>query len=111
VLPAEAAVVKAARWSMTTRVGKIALLAVLASLVLVAALSWNMTRGADPALRPKAIAAATQVTPTRRVVKTVVIRRVVPAAGTASSSSATSGASGAVATAAPAPAPVSSGTS
>jgi hypothetical protein len=109
VLPAEAAAVKAARSSMTIRVGKIALLAVLASLGLVAALSWNMTRGADPALRPKAIAAASQVTPTRRVVKTVVIRRVVPTAGIASSSSTTSGASTPVAAAAPAP--VSSGTS
>ncbi len=94
---------------MTTRVGKIALIAVLASLGLAAALSWSMTRGADPALRPKAVAAATQMTPTRRVVKTVVIRRVVHSPGVASSPSTTSATSTPVAAATPAP--VSSGTS
>jgi hypothetical protein len=97
------------RTSTRALVVKIALLAVIASLGLAAAVSWEMTRGADPALRPKAVAAATQTIPARRVVKTVVIRRVVPSSSPGSSPSTTSGVSTPVAAATPAP--VASGTS
>lgn len=83
------------------------MLAVAVSLLLAGALSWAMARGADPALRPKAIAAASTA-PQRRIVKTVVIKRVV-----GSSTSTASGPSASVVSApvASAPAPVTSGVS
>jgi hypothetical protein len=87
------------RWLAT----KIAAVAAALSLALGVGLSWQMTRGADPALRPKAIAAATTTQPSRRIVKTVVIKRVVASPASASSTPVSSTGSSPVATAAPAP--------
>ena len=97
----------ATRPSTRRLTAKIAALAVAASILLGAGLSWEITRGADPALKPKAAAAAVATTP-RRVVKTVVIKRVIsaaPSGASASSSTATSTPVTAIA------APVTSGTS
>jgi hypothetical protein len=90
--------------------GRIVTLAAGAALLLGAGLSWEMSRGADPALRSKAVAAGLQIKPPRRIVKTVVVRRVSasrsPSPG--SSAAATTATSTPAATAA---APVTSGTS
>lgn len=85
--------------ALTTRV---AALAGAATLVLGAGLSWQMAQGADPALGPQATAQSGQQP--RRVVKTLVIRRVqTPSVGGASSSGSTSATTTPPVSAAPAP--------
>ena len=61
---------------------RITALAAAAALVLSAGLSWRMTRGGDPALGPKAAASVQTARPSKRIVKTVVIKRVKTAART-----------------------------
>lgn len=92
--------------AVTTRV---AALAGAATLALGAGLSWQMAHGADPALGPQATAQSTQQP--RRVVKTLVIRRVqTPSAGSAASSGGSTGATTTPAVSA-APTPVTTSTS
>jgi hypothetical protein len=72
---------------------KVAAFAAAGTLALGAGLSWQMTRGADPALGPNATLAAPPK-PGRRIVKTVVIRKIqavpnVPSAAPTSSTSST----------------------
>ncbi len=91
---------------------RVAALAGAATLAVGGALAVQMARGADPALGPKTAASAQ---PRKKVVTTVVVRKVpAPAtgSGTASSSASTPTYSYAPApTPAPAPAPVVSSTS
>lgn len=87
--------------------GKIAALAAAASVLLGGGLSWEMAHGADPALQPKATASTATAIP-RRIVKTVVVRRVISSAPSASSASSSIATSTPVAATA---APVTSGTS
>ena len=87
------------RWLAT----KIAAVAAALTLVLGAGLSWQMTRGGDPALRPKAIATATSTQPARRIVKTVVIKRVIASPASGPSTAVSTTGSAPMTTAAPAP--------
>ncbi len=92
--------------ALTTRV---AALAGAATLVLGAGLSWQMAQGADPALGPQATAQSGQQP--RRVVKTLVIRRVqTPSVGSGASSSGSTSATTTPPVSA-APAPVTTSTS
>jgi hypothetical protein len=96
------------RTSTRRLTGRIAVLAAVASLMLGAGLSLEMSRGADPALGAKGVSASTLPAAPRRIVKTVVVKRVVhsPASG--------SGTSNTTATSTPsvaAPAPATSSTS
>ena len=91
--------------ALTTRV---AALAGAAALVLGAGISWQMAQGADPALGPKAQAQAQAADPSKRVVRTVIVRRVPAPALTAGAGSSTVPSSGSVTTA---PAPVTTSAS
>lgn len=84
-----------------------AALAGAAALVLAVGLAWQMARGADPALGGGGEAAAPQP---KKIVKTLVVRRVQTAPSTSSISSA-GGSSVTAAPVAPAPAPVTTSTS
>jgi hypothetical protein len=86
---------------------KIAAFAAAGTVALGAGLSWQMTRGADPALGPKANVAA-HPRAVRRVVETVVVRRIQAAPSAAGPAPASSTSSAAVATP---PAPVTTSTS
>lgn len=89
---------------------RVAVLASTAALALGGLISWQMARGADPALGPKPKVGAVAAAP-RRVVKTLVIRRV-PDVATGSPTVPSSGSpTTSVSSPAPAPAPVSTSTS
>jgi hypothetical protein len=96
------------RTSTRKLTGGIAALAAAASLMLGAGLSLEMSRGADPALWAKGGSASAQRVGPRRIVKTVVVRRVI--ASDTSGSAAPSATAGSTAPTV-APAPVTSSTS
>jgi hypothetical protein len=96
------------RTSTRRLTGGIAALAAVASLLLGVGLSWEMSRGADPALQVNGVSASALRGSPRRIVKTVVVKRVVD------SPTSSSGASKTTATFTPvtaAPAPATSSTS
>jgi hypothetical protein len=82
---------------------KIAALSAAAALLLGTGLSWRMTRGSDPALGPKAVTAASTTVPGKRIVKTVVVKRIRSAAASSSSGTGTTVSSAPVAPGSPAP--------
>jgi cobalamin biosynthesis protein CobD/CbiB len=90
---------------------KMAAVASAATLALGGGLAWQMSQGGDPALGPKAQAAAASVQPRTKIVKTTIVRRVqAPSASSGSSSSSTASAP-VTSSPAPAPAPVVSSSS
>jgi cobalamin biosynthesis protein CobD/CbiB len=84
---------------------KMAAVASAATLALGGGLAWQMSQGGDPALGPKAQAAAASVQPRTKIVKTTIVRRV-PAPSTSGSSSSTYASAPSASVSAPAPAPV-----
>jgi len=94
------------RWRLSTLklTTRVAALGCAATLGIGAGLAWQMSEGSDPVLGSKTQSAAA-AQPRWTVVKTTVIRKVVPASASASPSASTS------AYAAPSSAPVTSSTS